>query len=180
MDIQLAPWLSVHGGVDYSRRNTLYYWQRDAGTGLFNYLDAGSSQITELRGGAGWEGADWLELRGSLITYTAAYPAGSAFAGHQFIPYRPRIRLPLQAAIRLPSAFLLTVDGELSGKRQVDYAGSTPLPGYTLLNATVSRDFGSKVTILLSAVNLLNESYGYWEQYPETGIQVLLGLKAKF
>ncbi|HKJ66913.1 MAG TPA: TonB-dependent receptor, partial [bacterium] len=121
----------------------------------------------------------WLKLRGTLVTYSATYPASAAYSNVYYIPYRARMRVPLQATMQLPSNFELTLDGELSGPRSVDYTTNTELGGYNLLNATISRSFRERITILLSASNILNESYTHWEQYPKMGIQVFLGVRAK-
>lgn len=180
LDYQMTEALGIHAGVDYATMNTLYYWQRNPATGYFTDQNAGEVGISEIRGGASWQPGDWLELRGSLVTYSASYPTSSPLTGNAFIPYRPQVRLPLQAILSLPSAFQLTVDGEITGPRETGFNGTPKLSGYDLLNASISRTFGDKFTLLLSATNLLNEPYVAWEQYSEPGIRVFLGVKAKF
>ncbi len=179
MDIRLSQGVSLHAGIAYARMKTLYYWHRDPQTGFFDLEDTGEVQVAETRGGVEWTPTDWLELRGTMVTYSATYPEGAAYSDVYYIPYRARMRIPLQATLRLPSDFELTLDGELSGPRSVDYTTNTELAAYNLVNATISRSFQEKVTVLLSASNILNESYTYWEQYPRMGIQIFLGVRAK-
>jgi len=180
VEYRMTEALGIHAGIDYSAMNTLYYWQRDPATGYFTARDAGEVRIVQVQGGVTWQPGDWLDLRASLVTYSASYPTSSPLTGSAFIPYRPQVSVPLQATLSLPSAFQLTVDGEITGPREVGFGGVPALSGYDLLNASISRTFAEKYTVLLSATNLLNIPYITWEQYSEPGIRVFLGVKAKF
>jgi len=179
-DVQIAPGFLVHGGIYHSRNTSLQYWQRVDSTGFFNRMAAKDVRLTELQAGIDWQLGEFINLRGSLETYTAQYPSDSPFAGVYYIPYRPWVRLPMQATITLPSEFELTVDGLISEKRNVDFNSLMQLPRYGLLSATISRTFGENYTVSLTGRNLLNTNYEIWEQYTEPGIQIFLGFRAKF
>lgn len=180
VDFQMTEALGFHAGFNYAEMTTLYYWQQDPATGYFTQQNTGDVRLLEFQGGTTWQPGDWLELQASVATYAASFPDTSALAAYSYLPYRPQIRVPVQAILHLPSKFQLTMEGEIMGPREIDFSGGATLPGYDLLNATISRDFGQKFTVSLSATNLFNESYVDWEQYFQPGIRVFLGVKAKF
>jgi len=179
-DVQIASGLIIHGGIYHSRNPSLQYWQRVDSTGFFNRMQAEDVRLTELEAGIEWQLGEFINLRSSLETYTAQYPSDSPSAGVHYIPYRPWVRLPVQATITLPSEFELTVDGLISEKRYVDFNSLTELPRYGSASATISRTFAENYTVSLTGKNLLNTSYEVWEQYPEPGMQIFLGFRAKF
>lgn len=179
-DVQLAPGFIIHGRIYHSRNKVLQYWHQVDSTNSFNRLQASDVRLTEMQAGIEWQLGEVINLRGTLETYTAQYPSDSPYAGVHYIPYRPWVRLPVQVTIALPSNFELSFDGVISDKRYVDYASLKKLPGYGQVSGTISRTFGEKYTVSLTGRNLLNTNYEIWEHYPEPGIQIFLGFRAKF
>jgi outer membrane cobalamin receptor len=64
--------------------------------------------------------------------------------------------------------------------RYADPNNLMPLDPYCLVNLTVNQDIGSHVTVFGVVRNMLNALYTSFAEYPMPGINITLGLRAKF
>ncbi len=179
LDYQISPDLSAFLRIKYVDNLNHYYWARDSGSGLFSLQNTGAIEVSEFQAGVEWGQHDWLELRLQAELYSVRYPAGSGISNLNYIPYRAKVQVPVTATIALPLDFNLSAEGRYMGRRQIELTSDRALPAFYLVNGSISRQIGRNITVSLAARNVLNETYVYWEQYPETGIQIFLELQAK-
>lgn len=180
-NVEMFPGLNLLGSIGQTSYENAFYWQHDSTTGFFGIGEVNDAEVVNLDVGAHFTPTNWLTIKASFETYVASFSSeDTLLSDRNYFPFRPRARIPAEVNITLPWDLQFNVEGELIGKRRISFAGSDNLPVIGLLNAGLTKDFGEHITVTLDAVNILDDAYQYWLDYPEPGTQIYLGLRAKF
>ncbi len=180
MDVELSEVFKLHAGYKRQWMETLYYWQADSATALIGLKPIFDARVAEIQLGAVVALSEKTQLQVTYIDYSDQVSEENVATEMNQIPYRADFRLPIRASIQLLPDMNLTLTADFVGERKKQLGSKERLPAFGLFHVDVSKDFGETLTGLLTVNNLLDASYSMWEGYPETGIQVLAGLRAKF
>jgi vitamin B12 transporter len=104
---------------------------------------------------------------------------GLAFADALRIPYMPTHILGGSADLSWQTGSLL-VSAHWESTRYADTRNEMALPSYCLLNITVNQNIGRHWTAFAAVHNALNALYTSFAEYPMPGLNMTLGLRAKF
>jgi len=179
-DLEIIPDVKVHVNFTRSWYNRLFYWEQDSVTRFINLNEINKVKLTELQLGITAQLNDRTRLQMSFISYSDKLDSVAAISNLDRIPYRPDYRLPIRASIQLLQGMILTLTADVYGPRRNHLNANSRLPGFGLMNASLTKDFGEKFSAILTVRNLLDSEYVIWENYPEMGVNVLAGLRAKF
>ncbi len=179
-DLEILPGVKLHGEVRRSWYNRFFYWEQNTDSRLINLNEIDKIELTELQIGVTAQLNDRTRLQISFISYSDKLDSTAAVSNLDRIPYRPDFRLPVRASIKLLQGMVLTLRADIYGPRRNHLNANSRLPGFALMHASLTKDFGKKFSAILTARNLLDSEYVIWENYPETGVNVLAGLRAKF
>ncbi len=181
LDIELSEYFKLNAGYKRQWMETMYYWQADSTTALLGLTPLSDARLAEIQLGAVVALSDKTQLQVSYIDYSDQVPEELAPASNlNQIPYRADFRLPIRASIQLLPDMNLTLSADIVGERKKQLGSKERLPSFALFHVDVSKDFGPTFTGLLTVNNLLDARYSIWQGYPETGIRVLAGVRAKF
>ncbi|MDR3123736.1 MAG: TonB-dependent receptor, partial [Treponema sp.] len=95
------------------------------------------------------------------------------------IPYMPTHIIGASLDIPWKTGSLL-VSAHWESSRYADPNNLMVLDPYCLVNLTVNQDIGSHVTVFGVVRNTLNALYTSFAEHPMPGVNVTLGLRAKF
>jgi vitamin B12 transporter len=129
--------------------------------------------------------AGFLTIEKIMINPTYQYQLswllneGLDFANSYRIPYMPTHIVGASLDIPWKTGSLL-VSAHWESTRYADPNNLMPLDPYCLLNLTVNQDIGSHVTVFGVVRNMLNALYTSFAEYPMPGMNLTLGLRAKF
>lgn len=179
--VELFPGLNLLGSIGQTSYENAFYWQHDSTTGFFGIGEVNDVEVVNFDVGAHFNPTSWLTMKASFETYLASFSReDTLLSDRNYFPFRPRARIPAELNFTLPWDLQFNIEGELIGKRRISFASSENLPVIGLLNAGLTKEFGDHITVTLDAVNILDDTYEYWLNYPEPGTQIYLGLRAKF
>jgi len=181
-DIKISDKIKFLGG--YSRRgmDKMYFWQADSTTGLIGLNALTDANLTEIRLGLVVELSKKTHLHIDYIDYSdeISATAGDALSNLNRLPYRADFRMPIRASIQLLPQLNLTLTADILGARKKNIATDATLPAFGLFHADMSMNIARNISALLSVRNLLDAKYVQWQGYPEMGIVVAAGLRARF
>ncbi len=176
---QMMPFLKVSGAFSRTWKENIFFWQADPLTGFIELQEIPDPELTEIQLGVVAKVNERTRLEAFYIGYSDKIDAEISIPEINGIPYRPDFRLPVRANIELLPDMMLTVEADVYGERRSRFNSEDRLPAFGLMHADVSKTFMQKYTAMLSVRNLLDADYVMWEGYPETGVFILLGLRAK-
>lgn len=176
LDLEPVRGMVFSGAIGYNMMDRLYYWRREVPEGLFRRRAVTDVGIAEISLSSVIETLPWLRFEGEIIAYTALYDQDAPFADRNSVPYRPTLRIPLQATVELPYDFRARVDGEFNGARTMALTRGGTLQQYISVGAAVERPIGQYVTAYIEARNIVDHEYSVWEGYPAVGRQWFVGL----
>ncbi|MDR1177758.1 MAG: TonB-dependent receptor, partial [Spirochaetaceae bacterium] len=101
------------------------------------------------------------------------------FADSYRIPYMPTHIIGASLDIPWKTGSLL-ISAHWESSRYADPNNLMVLDPYCLLNLTVNQAIGSHVTVFGAVRNMLNALYTSFAEYPMPGMNLTLGLRAKF
>jgi outer membrane cobalamin receptor len=104
---------------------------------------------------------------------------GLDFAASYRIPYMPTHIIGVSLDLPWKTGSLL-VSAHWESTRYADPNNLMALDPYCLVNLTVNQDLGGHVTVFGAVRNMLNALYTSFAEYPMPGMNVTLGLRAKF
>ncbi len=177
---QISPELKVIGSLSRSWMEQINYWQYNSQTGLLALNQINDVVLTEILVGGVYNLSNKTRLEASLINYTDKLTNSDFMPNFERLPYYPQYRIPVRASIELLPDFNISVEADINGERKSRINSQDTLPAYALLNISVSKTFEKRFTALFTARNLFDADYVLWENYPETGVHVLAGLRVKF
>jgi vitamin B12 transporter len=178
---------------DYFAMNTTFYtqWTTDS----IHWIKEGPRWHPENIGTAFFVGLDWrpqitipvgfLSIEKIMINPTWQYQLswllneGLDFSTSYRIPYMPSHIIGASLDIPWETGSLL-VSAHWESVRYADPNNLMPLDPYCLVNLTVNQNIGSHVTVFGVVRNMLNVLYTSFAEYPMPGINITLGLRAKF
>jgi hypothetical protein len=179
-DLALGPKLRMKGGISRSWMDRLHYWERNSTTQLIDLHQIQDVELTEIQLGFVADLNARTRLQVSFISYSDKIAKADSLPEFDRIPYRPDFRIPVRISMQLPSDMYLGVEAEINGIRHSSLVSAGRLPAYGRVQATLTKDFNKMISGFLSVRNLLDSKYVVWENYPETGFNLLLGLRGKF
>jgi len=177
--LQLSQKMRLKIGFGRKWMEKLAYWESDANTGFFAVRTLEQPVLTQMEVGFDAELSERTRMSASFITYADRVDIQGGRTNVDQIPYRPDFRLPIRASIELLSGMTLALQADITGKRLTQLVDQSRLPAFGLLDATLSKDFGT-ISAVLMARNILDSDYVIWERYREMGVHILLGLRAKW
>lgn len=181
MDIELSEHVKFTAGYKRQWMETMYYWQADSATALIGLNPISDVRLAEIQIGAVVSLNENTQLQINYVDYSDHVSEDENLTTEMNqLPYRADFRLPIRASIQLLPNMNLTLTADVVGERQKRLYSKDRLPAFGLFHADVSYNFNETISGLLSVNNLLDARYSIWEGYPETGIQVLAGVRAKF
>ncbi len=181
-DVKITDKVKFQGGYARQWMEEMFYWQADTSNGLIALNHTNDVQLSEIQIGVIAEISAKTRLQISYIEYSdkvSAEPT-SGLVNLNRLPYRADFRMPIRASIRLLPDLNLTLTADVVGKRRKNINFDATLPAYGLFHVDLSKEFGGNISALLSVKNLLDAKYSIWEGYPETGIVILGGVRARF
>lgn len=178
MDYKLVHWAKLTSSVERSDMKRLFYWRRDS-LGLFELVPIADPVLWQYSVGLSSDVAQWLTFNVGFIGYADEVTINGNSVTNR-LPYRPEFRIPAQAIIRLPWQVELQINTQYTGKRRAQLNGSQTLSSYFSTQSMLSKHFLTHYTAYLRFENILDDNYALWEQYPVTGFQAFLGVRAKF
>ncbi len=181
-DMRITDKIKFQGAYAQHWMKEMFYWQADASNGLIALNRTSDVKLGEIQIGVIAEISARTRLQVSYIEYSdklsAEPPPGMINLNR--LPYRADFRMPIRASIRLLPDLNLTLTADIVGERRKDINSDAALPAYGLFHADLGKEFGRNISALLSVKNLLDARYSIWEGYPETGIVILGGVRARF
>jgi hypothetical protein len=178
-DYEILENFKVQVGLSRYWMNNMFYWQMNPHTQLVDLLSLEKPELTEIRIGMIAEVNDYTRLQVYFISYSDKLDDEDIQSTGYGIPYRPEYRIPIRAAIRLLTDMHLVLAADIIGKRRIRIDEKKTLDPYGLMQITLAKNFGRNYSALVTVRNLLDSEYERWEHYPETGVHVLLGVRAK-
>ena len=180
-DVQLTDLIKFQGSFSRRWLESAYYWQADSLTGLINLKSLDGAKLTEIHLGVVAQLNERTRLQVDFIEYSDTISEDdSLFSNLNRIPYRSDFRLPIRASVQLLPDMYLTVTADILGERRKNLYTTDTFPSIGLFHLDVTKDFGENVMAILSVRNLLDTKYSMWEGYPEMGVRVLGGVRARF
>jgi outer membrane receptor protein involved in Fe transport len=183
-DVAITEQIKFRGSYGRQWMKETFYWQPDTTTGLFTLYPIANTKLSEIEIGIVAELSDKTRLQASYIDYADNVPESADTmqqnASINRLPYRPDFRLPMRASIQLLPQMNLALTADVVGKRRKTLHLKDTLPTFALFHVDVKYDVHENITALLSVRNLLDAKYSVWDGYPETGIVVLVGARARF
>jgi len=181
-DVKMSDKVKFLGGFSKSWMNTMFFWQADSSTGLIGLRELSDANLTEIQIGLAVELSKKTHLHIDYIEYSDDISAtdGAALSSLNRLPYRADFRLPIRASIQLLPQLNLTLTADIVGSRKKNIETDAVLPAFGLFHADMSLNVARNISALLSVRNLLDAKYVQWQGYPEMGIIVAGGLRARF
>ncbi|MBN1996315.1 TonB-dependent receptor [candidate division KSB1 bacterium] len=176
---QMLSFLKMSGSFSRSWKENMFFWQADPVTQFINLYEIQDPELTEIHLGLIAQVNERTRLQAFYIGYSDKIDKEISIPEINGIPYRPDFRLPVRATIELLPDMILTVEADVYGERRSRFNSEDRLPAFGLMHVNLSKTFSEKYTALFSVRNLLDSDYVLWENYPETGVYILLGLRAK-
>lgn len=181
-DIKISDQVKFFGG--YSRRwmDVMYFWQADSTTGLIGLNELNDVNLSEIQIGLAVELSKKTHLHIDYIDYSDKIPvtAGETLFNLNRLPYRADFRLPIRASIQLLPQLNLTLTADILGSRKKNISTAETLPAFGLFHADMNLKIAENISALLSVRNLLDAKYVMWQGYPEMGVIIAAGLRARF
>ncbi|MEN6303164.1 MAG: TonB-dependent receptor [Armatimonadia bacterium] len=137
-------------------------------------LDSASTEGAEL------ELERWLgrDLSGGVwARYT---DSESDDAAGREVPYQPKLAAQARLDYLNADGWRLALIWQHVGKRYADQLNAERLGSYSLFNFSVARQFNLHTDVFVTAENLLDREYRFYQGYPERGRQVQAGLQYRF
>lgn len=136
-------------------------------------------------GSASTDGAEveverWLgrDLSGGVwVRYTNS--ENDDAAGRE-VPYQPKLAAQARLDYLNPEGWRMSLVWQHIGKRVADELTTLRLGSYSTINASVARQFNLHTDVFITAENLLDREYRFYQGYPERGRQVQAGLQYRF
>lgn len=177
-DYRIVSGVIFTGSVQRKGMNRLFYWQRDS-LGVFDLHSVSGPLLWEYQAGVNAQIGSRVTADLRFIGNVNEVQLNGTNQINQ-IPYQPEYRIPLRVQVSLPWQVNFEASTEFVGSRPARLNADSTLSSYNYTEATVSKLFLRHYTIFFTARNILDSEYMHWEQYPETGLQLLLGLRARF
>ncbi len=177
-DYKLFSWAKLTGSVERRNMKQLFYWSRDS-LGLFELTPIQDPILWRYHLGMTANIGQSATIDIGFIGYADAVTINGNNLTNR-LPYRPQYTVPVQALFQLPWQMEFQLNAEIIGERRTQLTGNTMLNQYVLTQAMLSKHFLTHYTAYLRFRNMLDDHYALWERYPETGFQVMLGVRAKF
>ena len=175
----LAEGLKIHGSFKRSWMGKYLYWERADSLNVIDLKELIDPRLTEVEFGISAE-ISKISLDASFISYADKIPGEAPRSQSDRIPYRPDFRVPVRAAFNPTQDVHLSLSGNVFGDRPSSLNGTGRLPSFAVFDVNLSKDFSRNITATATVKNLIDKDYVIWENFPETGIYVLFGLRAKF
>ena len=179
-EVEIAASLRAFTSFSRNWMETAFYWQRDPQLNLIALQQINKPELTEMQIGFVAELSSRTRLQAAFINYSDKIESSDGLPNIGRIPYRPDFRIPIRATIQLLPDMFFTLQADIQGERPSNLNSTDKLPAYGLLHASLVKDFGEKFSAILTVRNLLDANYVIWENYPEMGVHVLFGFRAKF
>jgi outer membrane receptor protein involved in Fe transport len=181
-DIKITDKIKFQAG--YSRRwmDEMFYWQADTTNGLLALNQVSDADLNEIQIGATVKLSDKTHLQITYIDYADEIGGArdSLLSNLNRLPYRADFRMPIRASIQLLPELNLTLTVDVVGNRKKNINSEETLPSYGLFHADMTAKINKNVSAMLSVRNLLDAKYTVWQGYPEMGVVVVGGLRARF
>ena len=180
IEFELFDGLRLRG--TFSRRwlENAWYWQRNENTGLFELDCLDDIRFTKFELGVIAEISSKTRVQFALASYSDRLEDDDPLGTFGRFPYRPEMRIPARVSIQLLEDAYIELEADIVGKRPSRLDSLETLPSFGRMQAKLSKDFGKRFTALVIARNLLDADYAIWEGYPQMGVHVLFGVRARF
>ncbi len=179
-DLELVPNLRLRGSFARSWMERMHYWEQNPLTRLIDLRQIRNTELTEIQIGMIADLSARTRLQASFVSYSDKIDDDGALPNLDRIPYRSDFRIPVRVSIQLLKDMYLGVQADINGVRRSRLNEASRLPAFGMMQSTLSKDFGKTISTFLSVNNILDSEYVVWENYPETGVTLNLGVRAKF
>jgi len=179
-EIELTRGLRLFAAFARQWLKTAYYWQLDPQLNLINLIQIDKPELTQSQFGVVVDLGHRTRLQAFFINYSDRIDVQDNLPEIGRIPYRPDYRIPVRATVQLLSDMFLTLQADIYGPRKKNLLSDDRLPAFALMHARLEKGIGEKFSLVVNVRNLLDANYVIWENYPEMGVHVLMGLRAKF
>ena len=180
-DIKITDKIKFQAGYSRQWMDEIFYWHADTTNGLLALNPISDVDLNEIQIGATVKVSDKTHVQITYIDYANEIPGdNSGLSNLDRLPYRADFRLPIRASIQLLPELNLTLTADVVGNRKKNIRSENTLPAYGLFHADMTAKVSTNVSAMLSVRNLLDADYTVWQGFPEMGVVVLGGLRARF
>ena len=181
-DVKITDKIKFQGSYSQSWMGDMYFWQADTLNGLLALNPIDKADLGEIQLGVTAKVSDKTHVQISYIDYSDEISGTeeSSLSNLNRLPYRADFRMPVRASIQLLPELNLTLTADVVGDRKKHINQNKTLPAYGLIHADLTAKVTDNISALLSVRNLLDANYVIWENFPEMGVVILGGVRARF
>jgi len=171
--------VSLSGEIIRQNWKDYGYWSLDSSIGLFQLNSINQVNLTTLNLQSRLILSSHINLDAGIQVNIDSFNDDS-LANDTNIPYLESLRIPFNFEYKTANSIQALLSFQWIGSRYADLSNETKLSGFGLLSLYLEKQLMKHIAVFIEGINLLNQQYEFWQNFPGMGIYFEAGLKGSW